>query len=211
MQFAAPEAPAGRPPPPRTVMYRYEDPLSIVWLAAAAELGWRVRRSDEVYASWDGRGTLTLSEASGFDADDSLAQLILHEMCHALIEGEAGLSLPDFGLENIDERHLVREHATHRLQATLADRVGLRRFFAVTTDWRPYYDALPADPMADGGDPAVALARSGLSRAAVAPWASALDRAMKRTADILAIVRPLAAPDHTCALDASAAAADARC
>ena len=211
MQFAAPDAPDGRSPPPRKVVYRYEDPLSMVWLAAAATLGWRVRRSDEVYASWDGRGTLTLSEASGFDHDDSLAQLILHEMCHALIEGEAGLSLPDFGLENIDDRHLVREHATHRLQAALADRVGLRRFFAVTTDWRPYYDALPADPMAECGDPAVPLARSGLARAGASPWAEALHGALQRTRDILAIVRPLAAPDHTCALDAWPAEGADRC
>ena len=202
MQFADTAEPGRQGPPPRTVMHRYEDPLSLIWRAAAAELGWQVARSAEVYASWDGRGTLTLSEPAGLDADDSLGQLIFHEMCHAMVEGEAALALPDFGLENIDDRHLVREHATHRLQATLADRVGLRRFFAVTTDWRPYYEALGPDPMADLDDPATPLARAGLARADAEPWAGPLRRALERTAALARLVRPLCAPDHLWALDA---------
>lgn len=207
MQFAEPAAPADRLPPPRDLRFRYDDPLSLIWLAAAAELGWTVARSGGVYASWDGQGTLTLSEPTGLDPDDNLGQLILHEMCHAMIEGEGALALPDFGLENIDDRHLVREHATHRLQASLADRVGLRRFFAVTTDWRPYYDALGPDPLAElpgangGPDPAIPLARAGLARADGAPWAGPIQRALARTAALARIVRPLCGPDLLWALD----------
>jgi hypothetical protein len=72
---------------PREIRHDYRDPLDQIWLHTAERLGMRVERSDEVYASWDGRGTLTLSSAAHFDPDDSLAQLILHEICHALCQG----------------------------------------------------------------------------------------------------------------------------
>ena len=189
-------------PPPRRVDARYEDPLSLVWRSCAEDLGWRVERSAEVYASWDGRGTLRISDAAGMDADDSVAQLILHEICHALVEAPAGLLLPDWGLENVDSRHLVREFACHRLQAALADRVGLRRFFAPTTDWRPHYDALGVNPLAYdpldiAGGEAARLAQSALDRADGPPWAAPLHSALARTAQIVAIVREIAPPDST--------------
>lgn len=130
-------------PPQRQITKSYRDPLDLVWLCCIESLGWQLARSHELFASWDGKKTLTLGEASDLDPDDSLAQLILHELCHALIEGREGWSKRDWGLENIDHRHLVNELACHRLQASLADRVQLRSFFAVTTDWRCYYDQIP--------------------------------------------------------------------
>ena len=145
---------------PRSIDHHYRDPLDLVWLGVARRIGWRVERSAEVYASWDGDRTLTLSDAAGFDPDDCLAQMILHEICHALVQGPGRLSAIDWGLCNFDDRDAIAEHACHRLQAALADTVGLRGFFAVTTDWRPYWDALPADPLAPGADPAIELARA---------------------------------------------------
>ena len=121
MQLRASEPGAHIAPPPRQIDAWYEDPLSLIWRSCAQGLGWRVERSAEVYASWDGRGTLRISDQAGMDPDDSVAQLILHEICHALVEGPAGLALPDWGLENVDSRDLVREFACHRLQAALAD------------------------------------------------------------------------------------------
>src|SRR5690606_17075777 len=113
-----------------------------------------VERADDVYASWDGVDTLTLAKPEHFDADDSLGQMIFHEICHALVAGERR-SQVDWGLDNDDEGDLVFEHATHRLQAALSTPHGLREFMAVTTNWRPYWDALPRDPLANGDDPAI--------------------------------------------------------
>lgn len=178
----------------RRVTHRYQDPLELVWLACATRLGMRVERSSDVYASWDGVGLLTLSTADDFDADDSLAQLIYHEICHALVAGPRGRALPDWGLSNTDDRDLVYEHACHRLQAALAAPHGLREFFAVTTDWRPYWDALPADPLADGEDPAISLAREAYRRSQLEPTVTALSLALEQTARIAAVMQQLALP-----------------
>ncbi len=174
---------------------RYQDPLDLIWITAAARLGIRVERSDEVYAAWDGRAALTLSAARSFDPDDSLAQLIFHEICHALTEGPERFNVVDWGLENADRRHLVREHACHRVQAALADPFGLRELLAVTTVYRPYYDALPPDPLAPGADPAIPIARGGHRRGATGPWAATIAEALRATAQLAAIVAPFAPPE----------------
>lgn len=174
---------------------RYQDPLDLIWISAAAKLGMRVVRSEEVYAAWDGRAQLTLSASGGFDPDDSLAQLIFHEICHALTEGPDAFSRVDWGLENTDRRHLVREHACHRVQAALADPYGLRELLAVTTVYRPYYDALPPDPLAPGPDPAIPIARAGHRRGLSGPWAAAIAEALDATARLAAIVAPFAPPE----------------
>ncbi|NLY95693.1 MAG: YkgJ family cysteine cluster protein, partial [Myxococcales bacterium] len=68
----------------RTPRHAYVDPLDAIWLAVARAFGLRVERSDEVYASTDGEGTLTLGTRETLDPDDCLAQMIFHELCHAL-------------------------------------------------------------------------------------------------------------------------------
>jgi hypothetical protein len=179
----------------REVRRRYDDPLDLIWLACARECGIRVARSGDVYASWDGGGTLTLSTREHFDADDSLAQLVFHELCHALVAGPRRLHKPDWGMENVDERDLLQEHACHRVQAALADRHGLRGFLAVTTDHRVYWDALPVDALASGDDPAIPLAKDAYVRATTGPWAEALERALARTALLTALVREAGVPE----------------
>ena len=126
--------------------------MSLIWLDCLRSIGWRLKRSSEVFASWDGEGQLTLGLAAELDPDDHLGQLILHELCHALIEGTRGRHQIDWGLENIDQRHLVNEFACHRLQAYFADQYGLRGLFAVTTDWRPYFDQIPAESVVEQTD-----------------------------------------------------------
>ncbi len=175
---------------PRDITHRYEDPLDAIWLACARDIGLDIVRRDDVYASFDGDHTLTLCKSSSFDADDSLAQLILHELCHGLVAGKKGATRQDWGLSNTDERDLVLEHACHRVQAALADQYGLRALFAVTTEWRPYWDALPVDPLRLGDDdPAIARARTAFERAHNGPWAADIQTALMRTAQLAATLR----------------------
>ncbi len=154
----------------------------------------KVERSPEVFAAWDGKGTLTLCTPESFDPDDSLAQFLFHEICHSLVEGPGSHSRPDWGLVNEDERDLHREHAAHRLQAALAQRFGLRTFLAVTTDFRPYYEALPPNPLGDSDDPALLPAREGWERARHGKGANVLEEALRATASLASLVRPFAPP-----------------
>lgn len=178
----------------RTITAQYADPLDLVWIRAAERLGMHVERSPSVYASWDGCSRLTLASCD-LDPDDSLAQLIFHEICHYLVAEPEKRRLPDYGLDNTSDRDLVYEHACHRLQAALAGAYGLRDFFAVTTQWRPYWDALPRDPLADDGDPAVPIARRARAEADRPPFAEVLSDALARTAAIADVVRPIAPAD----------------
>jgi hypothetical protein len=174
---------------PRIIDSRYDDPLDLIWLHCARSLGYRIVRSDEVYASFDGERTLSLSTRPHFDADDSLAQLVFHELCHALVAGPRRMRKADWGMENVDERDLRAEHACHRVQAALADRHGLRALLAVTTCHRPYWDALPVDPLALGEDPAIEQARDAFQRALADPFWQPLHTALAETARIAEIAR----------------------
>ena len=57
-------------PPPRQVSTRYLDPMELIWLQCTSSLGWCVRRSGDVFASWDGEGILTLGRDADLDEDD---------------------------------------------------------------------------------------------------------------------------------------------
>jgi len=179
----------------RTPQLSYLDPLDAVWLTTAQRVGFRVERSAEVYASTDGSGVMIIGDPGTLDPDDCLAQMILHELCHSLVEGHASLEVPDFGLDNESERDQVREHACLRLQAWLTGEHGLRKALAPTTDFRPYYDGLPEDPLGDLGDPACASARQGAARSREAPWAPHLEQALEATATILRAAQRLGARD----------------
>jgi hypothetical protein len=169
-----------------------------IWIDAAARLGFRVVRTNDAYASSDGRGTISIGVGEALDVDDSVAQLVFHEICHAITEGETALTRPDWGLENADvgAAHQVREHACLRFAAHVADAHGLRELLAPTTDYRAYHDALPGDPLADGDDPAIAIAREAAARAAAPPWRAPLGDALAATAAELAraAVHPLGFP-----------------
>ena len=187
---------------------RYADPLDELWLGVAARLGLRVVRSTEVYASTDGRGTLVIGAAETLDADDCLAQMILHELCHALVQAPAGLTQVDWGLCNEGSRDLVREHACLRLQAALLAPLGLRRVLAPTTEHRAFYDALGVDPLAPRYDEAAVLARLALARAAKSPFAPHLADALQATAVIVVAAARFAAPADGARLPALLAAVE---
>jgi hypothetical protein len=173
----------------------YLDPLDAIWLTVANRVGFRVERSAEVYASTDGRGVMVIGEASTLDPDDCLAQMILHELCHSMIEGPLSLQVPDFGLDNENGRDVPREHACLRLQAWLTGPHGLRRVLAPTTDFRAYYDQLPGDPLGEADDPAIELAMVGAKRAAQAPWAPHLEDGLRATAKVMEAASGLGATD----------------
>lgn len=166
----------------------------MIWIEAAARMGLRVRRSGEVNASWDGCGTLTIGTPETLDPDDCVAQMILHEVCHAICEGPESLTKPDWGLDNSGPAKRVHEHACLRLQAALADQYQMRSFFAATTFFRTYYDRLPADPLSRvptqddplhiAVDPSIAMAQVAWVRAQQGPWAKPLGDAMRRSAMI---------------------------
>jgi hypothetical protein len=162
--------------------------LDGLWTEAAARCGFRVERGQAAYATTDGAGTIQIGAPDTLDGDDSLAQLILHELCHALVQGEDSWRLPDWGLDNTSERDAVGEQACLRLQAELADRHGLRELMAPTTEWQSYYRALPADPLhapGAGDDEACARARAALALAERRGLAPLLAEALAATAALL--------------------------
>ena len=174
-----------------------DDPaIDRVWTEAAARCGFAVARGEAAYASTDGSGTILIGARHTLDANDSLAQLVLHELCHALVQGEASWTRADWGLDNTDDRDAVREEACLRLQARLADRQGLRAAMAPTTEWRSYYHALSANPLQTGKDvgedvgdarsaEACALAQTALALAERKGLARAIDKALTVTAALL--------------------------
>ncbi|MEQ9407316.1 MAG: hypothetical protein RIK87_06295 [Fuerstiella sp.] len=173
---------------------QYQDPLEIIWVQTAASLGIRVERDPHVFAAWDGRQVLKIGVPESLDPDDCLAQMILHEFCHALVEGPDAFQLPDWGLQIDNPAQRVREHACLRLQAALTTPFGLRTFFAATTSFRRYYDRLPPDPLC-GDDPAVQPAIAGWQRAQQAPWCLPLRQALTATAGLAALVQSFAPAD----------------
>lgn len=170
----------------RQVERRYVDPLEAIWVAALGRVGLRLARSSEVFASTEA-GVLQLGTQDTLDADDCLAQMIFHELCHSVVAGETRFHEPDWGMSNYDDGDEAVEHATLRLQAHLAGRHGLRSVFGPTTDFRAYYDALPADPLA-GEDATAVLAREALTRVDRAPWGPHLSVALEATERVLEVV-----------------------
>jgi hypothetical protein len=181
----------------RDVTHRYVDPLSQVWLGAARRIGLRVERTPHAYAATDGRGTLAIGTTETLDADDSLAQMIFHELCHSLVEGEDSFTRPDWGMDNTGPDHDWREHACLRTQWVLAGRHGLREVFAPTTDFRAFWNTLAGDVLADRTDPSVQSAIAAVRRADLPPWGPALGEALAATARIAADAAKFAAPERT--------------
>lgn len=170
----------------------YADPLNLIWIRAAERYGLRITRTDDAYACYDGKGTLLIAKDAHLDADDSLAQMIFHELCHAAVAGPDAKAAFDWGLCNETDQDLVLEHACHRLQAWLSRRHGLRDFFAVTTDHRPHWDALPEDPLASAGT-AAEHARRALMLLRATELGTILEEALSATRKIAEATRPFAA------------------
>jgi len=166
--------------------------IAEIWRAAAAQIGFSVERTRDAYATSDGRGTISIAADDLLDVDDAFAQLVFHELCHAITEGVGVVGAPDWGLDNV-AAHAVREHACLRFAAHVADRFGLRAALAPTTDYRAYHDALGPAPLQGPGnddDPAIALARAALARFEISPWRAPLEEALARTAALVRAEAP---------------------
>ncbi len=175
----------------RSIFARYTDPLDVIWTNAAHAMGLSVRRTSDAYASTDGHGTLLLSDAKGMDPDDCLAQMILHEICHWMVQGVQSLGWVDWGLDNEGTVDREREHACLRLQAALLDPYGLRGVLAPTTDFRSYYDKLPRDPFMESAASereSITRARAAYARRHHRPFREILESALDKTATIFALV-----------------------
>ncbi len=166
----------------RKIRHQYRDPLDTLWLEIARLIGIDVVRTNDAYASSDGSGELQIANPSHLDADDSLAQMIFHELCHSLVGGRDSFDRVDWGLGSSGVGpDVTAEHACLRTQAFLADRFGLREVLAPTTDFRSFFDKLPADPLTPGSAPSTVAAKIAIARAATKPWAPHLEKALEST------------------------------
>lgn len=197
------------PPPPlapdpdagyeRPVRARYRDPLELIWFATARRLGLRVRRNRTIYSATNGEGLLELGPPDTLDADDCVAQMIFHEICHWVTNGRDTFEERDWGFA-LDDDLDWREHACLRLQAAWAATVGLRGQFAPTSPFRAYYERVPPDPFAPLDDSpweaaVVERAREAFTRAQGEPWGRPVNEALRATAALRATLSPFL-PDY---------------
>ncbi len=178
----------------RPIRARYQDPVDVVWYATAVRLGLRIRRNPAIFSMTDGTGLLELGPRESLDPDDSAAQMILHELCHWITNGHDTRYERDWGFA-LDAELDWREHSCLRLQAALADAHGLRSILAPTSQFRAYFDAIPADPFGSVvgwpmEEAVVSLARVAYQRALGEPWVAPLGAAFSATAAIVGTLAP---------------------
>ena len=99
----------------RPIRSRYRDPVELIWIVTARRLGLTVRRNAEIYSATDGRGLLEHGPQETLDPDDSLAQMIFHELCHWITNGVESFHERDWGFP-LDAELDWREHSGVRLQ-----------------------------------------------------------------------------------------------
>ncbi len=172
----------------RTISSRYSDPLDLIWTNTAQAMGLTIARTEDAYASTDGRGTLFVGAGPTMDEDDCLAQMIFHEICHWMVQGPQSLHWVDWGLDNEERVDDEKEHACLRLQAALLSPYGLRTVLAPTTDFRAYYDALPLDPFelrVETERESITRALSAYARRNQSPFRSTLKQALQATESVV--------------------------
>lgn len=152
-----------------------------IWISAAAQLGIEVVRGGDSYVHFDG-ARLHIATDEHLDADDTVAQLIFHELCHALVQGPANRHLPDWGLDQTSGRDEVKELGALRLQAHFSRFYGLRKVFFPTTVWRAFFEALPLDALRPPGEESCELARKAALWSAKEPWQSAIRGGLEASA-----------------------------
>lgn len=143
-QFA-PSAPDGARVPNTEV--RRLASLAPRWIDALRTLGIHVARGQcDAFVAFDGKGTLHVAADNDLDPDDTLPQILLHELCHALVEGPHTLHLPDWGLRNEDLHDHPREVLALRLQWALCRDAGLEHSLVPTTAYRLLWTAWLRNP-----------------------------------------------------------------
>ena len=148
---------------------RATDPL---WVALLEQAGFRLARRSASYVWYDGRGEVAIAPDEELDADDTLAQIILHELIHLLVQGEEARTEPDWGLDNLTDRDAYLEEAALVMQLRLLRQWGLEAVLVPTTDFRSYYLAEAATEV-----------RADRLQAAAAGWARWLDWPQREAAE----------------------------
>ena len=188
----------------RPILSRYTDPLELIWLSTAKRLGMTIRRNPSIFSATDGSGLLELGPRTDLDADDTLAQMVFHEICHWVTNGKETFSERDWGFP-LDVALDAREHACLRVQAWWTTPFGLRTLLAPTSTFRDYYNRIPADPLQPMDDTewereVVSLATDAVKRTREEPWTGTVDRALEATRQLGVCVSPFLS-DYTTEFD----------
>jgi hypothetical protein len=189
----------------RPILARYLDPYELVWLATARRFGLHIRRDPSIFSRTDGTGLLALGPRDSLDADDTLAQQMLHEVCHWVVNGRETFGQQDWGYELDVPLQDPREHACLRLQAWWTERYGLRGMMGPTGIYRQYWERLgdPLTPLDASAHEAevIALTRVAIARAQGEPWAGPMDHALSATAALKKVVAGFL-PDYATEVEA---------
>ena len=81
----------------RPILSRYLDPLELIWLACCRQLGMHVRRDSNIFSMTDGTGLLALGTRKDLDPDDTVCQMVFHEICHWITNGIDSFEVRDWG------------------------------------------------------------------------------------------------------------------
>jgi hypothetical protein len=154
---------------------RATDPL---WVALLEQAGFRLARRSASYVWYDGRGEVAIAPDEELDADDTLAQIILHEMIHLLVQGEEARTEPDWGLDNLTDRDAYLEEAALVMQLRLLRQWGLEAVLVPTTDFRGYY---LTEASAEARANRLQAAAAGWARWLAWPQREAAERALRAT------------------------------
>jgi hypothetical protein len=190
----------------RPIRAQYVDPYEVIWLATARRLGLTIGRDPAIFSLTLGDGKLWLGPRHDLDPDDTLAQMLFHELCHWFTNGIETFHQADWGFDLGDDDD-PREFGCLRLQAWLADRYDLRAMFSPTGKFRAYFDRIPLDPLApldDGPSEAetIAIARRAIATSRLEPYAGLVDSALEATARLRATLTPFSS-DFAPELDTS--------
>lgn len=188
----------------RPIRARYTDPYDLIWLATAKRLGLVIRRDPTIFSKTLGDGVLWLGPRDDLDPDDTLAQMLFHELCHWFTNGIDTLGAADWGFDLGDEDDPL-EFGCLRLQAWLADRHGLRSMFGPTGKFRGYFDRIPADPLqpldaSKSEAEIIDIAKRAIATSQLEPHQGIVDAALAATASIRRSLAPFAA-DYTTEVD----------
>ena len=159
---------------------RATDPL---WVQLLEHAGFRLARRSTSYVWYDGRGEVAIAPDEELDADDTLAQIILHEMVHLLVQGEEARTEPDWGLDNLTDSDAYLEEAALVVQLRLLTLWGLEAVLVPTTDFRGYY---LAEAASEARADRMQAAEAGWARWLVWPHRAAAERALAATRNAVA-------------------------
>lgn len=157
--------------------------LDEVWAGLLRAADFSLVRRSTSYVWYDGAGEIAIAPDEELDADDTLAQIILHELVHFLVQGEGSRHAPDWGLDNLSDRDAYLEEAALVMQLRLLTAWQLEQVLVPTTDFRSYYlSEAGCESRADR----LAAAEAGWSRWIAWPHRAVAEAALRATREAVA-------------------------